>query len=599
MTSFHISTIIEFWEKRKENVFIAEPFVAYELKLAASNNLHIEPYSRKTKEDYIYDNNLVHRKLKKYLPLLCSELNKIHGRNYSSQFWSKSLSMGLLRYISTLYDAFKMFQNFDPTRHTVSILNDESYIVPKTFEEFRNIFQYSEFGYEQLFSLYIKIFYPDLFFSFEKVSLDYNAFSNRESVQRLNVGLKVKIIQKFKKISPVNVCLKLARPFFLKIRKPNIVVYHSFFDKKYLLKLILKSLGRINQLNIALYTVFKKPLSNSMRKSFLKDIKVEDDFEHFFMECTQYIFPKFYLEEYQEIESYYENIVRNQRGLRTIISEAWIGNMQMAYFIALLQKNGVKHVYNEHNFIEHPVLGNSNSFKAENVDIFYTLGWYDEDTPNIVKGASLFSFKNRSQPKKKKFKYLYIASSAMPKLGEVSSTYAQSAENSIRYINFISEFLNSLAKNVLNEMVLRKYPNQNWIQYNLDYILADILPKLRMVDDYKLTSREMMVRSRLLIIDYLATSYLEAMIMNIPVIILFDPDRYYLKDKYKDFFKELISAGVFQTDPEGASRFVSDLNDDIEKWWFSEKVQNARKHFLDQNIGRPETAIRYYLGLLN
>ena len=50
----------------------------------------------------------------------------------------------------------------------------------------------------------------------------------------------------------------------------------------------------------------------------------------------------------------------------------------------------VKHICNEHNFLSHPLTGNSLKYQIPLVDEFISLGWNDNRYPNFI-GASHLS----------------------------------------------------------------------------------------------------------------------------------------------------------------------------------------------------------------
>jgi len=106
-----------------------------------------------------------------------------------------------------------------------------------------------------------------------------------------------------------------------------------------------------------------------------------------------------------------------------------------------------------------------------------------------------------------------------------------------------------------------------------------------------------MCMSGLVIVDYISTTHLESMHMNIPTIVLFNPKIHFLKPEYEDFFVELIEARIFQTDPAEAAIFVESVMENPLEWWNSSKTQAARNNFLDKNFGSPEDALDFYINL--
>ena len=106
-----------------------------------------------------------------------------------------------------------------------------------------------------------------------------------------------------------------------------------------------------------------------------------------------------------------------------------------------------------------------------------------------------------------------------------------------------------------------------------------------------------MLRAKRVVIDYVSTSYIEALLMNIPMVLLWDSESYCLNDRYSDFFHPLIRAKICHTDPQLAAAFIGHIQNDPDSWWQSSETQAARKEFLDRNLGNPADMIEILLNL--
>jgi putative transferase (TIGR04331 family) len=143
-----------------------------------------------------------------------------------------------------------------------------------------------------------------------------------------------------------------------------------------------------------------------------------------------------------------------------------------------------------------------------------------------------------------------------------------------------------------------KYPEIRLLSYDKEYVLASYLQHIKDFAQLSEPSKVQMLQSKLIIIDYISTSYLEALTMNIPVVFLWNTDAYYLNDDYSDFFKVLVDADICQTDPAKAAKFIESIKDNPMEWWGNPNVQAARNKFLDRNMGKPEVMIEYLTGLI-
>ncbi len=170
----------------------------------------------------------------------------------------------------------------------------------------------------------------------------------------------------------------------------------------------------------------------------------------------------------------------------------------------------------------------------------------------------------------------------------------------MRYLNFVKTFFESLNNYSKNRIVFRGYPalmSRKWLVYDVQYLLKNQISELRYIDTESRSAKVLMLKSRLVIVDYQSTAHIESMMMNIPTIFFWDQSSYFLDNNYKDFYAGLISAGICQTDPIKAAHFVESVKDDPEKWWQSKSVQDAKNRFLSKNIGDPQIMIDYLVRL--
>jgi putative transferase (TIGR04331 family) len=518
-------------------------------------------------------------------------LNKEHNKNFSSKFYQKSLGLGFRRFIHICYDAYlRHNNNFDST-YKFGLLSRNFFYTPNTFEEHRNFFQNTELGSEQLFSIYV-----DTFLDVEKK--EFEIFPNKEQAQVLKKRKSSGIFQRFKNLNLDKIYRRFL--YFIYIKKePSIGIIGSYFSSKHLNKLILKSNGKIKPLDIKFD--YRYTEANYVKRNDLFDqIEIIDDFDKFLKNCLIYSMPTFFIEDFLAVIKLCIDNLDKISGTEYLISENWISSTERSTFLAIAKdKCGVKHIYNEHNYFEHPYLGNHNYLIAEMVDIFFNIGWEDKkNKDNIISGASLFPFSINNYSYQEKGKILYVSASASAKIEEFNSAYGENGENGLLYFNFINLFFNNLKNVVYSDLNFRDYPSKdNWLEFSkLNYVN---LTKIQHFDDFSIPAKEAMLRSKLVITDYMATSFLEALVMNIPSIFFWNQKTYTLDEVYSDFFKDLIDCGICQTNPLEAATFVNDLvkNNTIKSWWYCKKTQSLRANFLKQNIGNPKNALSFYLAL--
>ena len=84
---------------------------------------------------------------------------------------------------------------------------------------------------------------------------------------------------------------------------------------------------------------------------------------------------------------------------------------------------------------------------------------------------------------------------------------------------------------------------------------------------------------RLLVLDHHGTTLLEAMAANIPLLVTFCPEHWPLTRKSQDMFQILERAGIYFADAHLCAQKARHIWPNIQNWWQSSDVQNARQMF--------------------
>lgn len=600
---FVVSNERGLWKKGVSCVFILEPYVYHKMQIDNSvenyQSVTVASRRRNSKEHLERDNDYVNQKYEYYAQILTHRLNDIHQLDFDTAFWKKCLSMGFLRYITLVHDAFMSYElYFNEETHDCNILAKKSFTFPSDFEEQRNLLQYSDIGQEQLFSLYLNLFYPEEFSS-----------QNLCKTQIFQVGLisrlrkaKKKIFKKARMLRQLSVrrAITILSSMFSQ-KKVIVGIYGAYFSRNFLDQLRLESKGKIKVINRVSKKYHKKKISQPLRKKLSESKGEFDRFDLFFFNTIESLFPSALLEDFETITKAIEYRFRNYNSLKYLVSESWMGNTIDSISLALMKTKKVDHIYNEHNALFYPWSGTMVETRANLVDIYYTMGWDDKSILNLKKGASLFEFSLQVQePRTIKFPMTLISNVRFAKIPEYSSAYGFCAENVERFAEYTKQFYDSLVPDIKSRILYRgpRPGYEGLLSYDNDFLLKPHLSQVLIKDTSDLTGKEVIASSGLVIVDYFATSFLEALHMNVPTIVLLNREIYYLKDGYDNLFDELIDAGICQEEPKAAALFIDSICGSVDQWWWNTKTQIARKNFLDKSFGKPQEAIQFYLSLL-
>jgi putative transferase (TIGR04331 family) len=603
--NFVVSNFFKIWVKDSRKLFATDPYIKHVLlKEGSINNydkVEVIASPRSTRQELINDHDFVDQKYHKYIVILAERLNKIHTTNYNVFFWQKSLSLSLIRNITFMYDMFQRCEGvFDPEIHDCKILSEVSYYTPSDFNDHRNFFQSTAFGQEQMFSIYIHKFYPDKFKAIDDYFL-WPVIPTSKSANKYAF-----YIGKISRITPSKLLLKLIKSL-KKIKKPRIAVLDSLFAPKNLLDLLITGKGDIQQLDVKAQFESAQNSDKDKRKALSEENHDFDRFDSFFFSSLKHCFPKIFIEDFSYIYNYYQDYFSRFKELEYVVNESWIGNNYSSISVAILQQKGVKHICNEHNYLSHHFLCNNNKYIIPLTDTYLTLGWFKEGYQNLVKGGSLFEWVLYKEYKKE-HDILYINGPPAIKVPEMSAAYGHfGGFNAEIHTEFIRSFFGALAPQTLKSCVFRGYPVNGFamsylepqmIIYDQDYLYEQYLKNFKLIDRTSSSAKILIQKSRLIIIDYLSTSYLESIFADTPTIFFWNENAYPLEIEFKGFYDKLISVGICQTDPIQAATFVEKIKNNPEEWWNSKLVQSARSQFLSQNFGSKDILKNHILNLL-
>jgi putative transferase (TIGR04331 family) len=295
--------------------------------------------------------------------------------------------------------------------------------------------------------------------------------------------------------------------------------------------------------------------------------------------------PKILLESFkknfQEIKLY---LARNQ-SLKYIVNENFISNQQSSFFIGVAKfVSKIKFLYNEHNSLSHFLFGNNVRIISKLSDYYLTLGW-KSNKKNILPFGSLFLYDGVNRNREKKIDVLYLANI----FNYVRHTHwnISTIERSLKYkwYEFSFNFFSHIDPHIIKNLKI-KNPVDSDLRIGVNTICEKTFNKFfsrKQILSNEFNFKDYLYKSRFVIIDSYWTSHLEAIIANIPFIIL-KPKNFINYLPSNNAHNILINSKIIYDDPILAAKFVNNNYIDYDSWWFSKKVQDARKLFIDQNL---------------
>jgi len=592
-SNFVVSAYRDLWLPNARRLFAVDPYIAHvlerEKRLSDYDEVQVAPPSRVTRAEFLRDHEFVDRKFHQYSDLLAQRLDALHGSSHGDRFWKKALALSILRHVSFCYDLFTVCEKYlDPMSHDCRVLGQESYCIPVDFDEHRQIFQNTDLGQEQLFSVYCGLYYPHEFSIW--VNGNHSVGPNSEPSPPTIRGL-------LRRLGPRRAARRIVGLLRnLGTCSPQVGIIACSFSQEHRERLVLESAGRIQTIPLPAMLRSTSAPRWDLRDQLVSDEPGFDRFDKFAFACLKHGMPKCFIEDFRIMYTCLNSHFNRYQNLRWVVCEWWIGQGLSALAMAVLQLQGIKHVYNEHNYLAHPFLGNNLKYIHPLVDEFITLGWENKSIPNLIRGASLFPWTEKEKSGKE-HDLLFISSIPNTRVPEVNASYGESGARVVpAYLEMNRRFFKTLDESTLCTMVYRAYPAsaaRQALAWDQEYVLQEFLNRVKLIDDTDTSARLLMQRSRLTVVNYLSTSYLEALLADVPTIILWNEHAYLLEDRYEGFFDGLVAARICHTDPAEAARFVDQIKKDPESWWLSPTVRRARAAFLETNIGSPSVLVKH------
>ena len=151
-----------------------------------------------------------------------------------------------------------------------------------------------------------------------------------------------------------------------------------------------------------------------------------------------------------------------------------------------------------------------------------------------------------------------------------------------QYIDYLDDqftFVETLPEVIRNELTVRLFRKDfGWEQkarWNEKY------PNIKL-DTGNKNIKKLISQNRIYLSTYNATTFLESFAMNIPTVMFWNPNHSELRNPVKPYFTALKEVGVFHETPESAAKHITEIWNDVEKWWNSDSVTKAVKDFCEK-----------------
>jgi len=560
---FFITPIEDYLGKNQPVLFLNKFNKEPSLKLLQKLDYQFIPHFKIDKNQQQKNFNFVLDLSNTLIIELTDALNGIHGTSYSNRYWKILIGPWVYWFISILLNRWITIQEIVKKNNInkAIILNvPRENLVPTDFLDFAFINRSTDEWDHAIYGIILK--------DWTNIVCEIKNYDKEKFNQKLNIFSVTKSYKKNIK----HFLVKAASIYSLFSRKTDGVLFESSLGFKELVKLQF-SLGQFPILRITPPTP-KTPANFNYRKNLLSSNKAKSPFENFVRILVSEQIPTCYLEGYKELRHYAKKLNWPTNPKFIFTSNAFDGDEIFKIWTAEKTEKNSCYIIGQHGgYYGTGKFSFSENHEVSTCDRFLTWGWTDQNSKHFPS----FMFKEVKKVKHNPKGNLLLTdrqliSNILP--WNEQKSYETSYNNQLK-------FMSMLPLNIQRKIVIR-CPSYHLMQSETEKIkMYKKFPSLN-IDKGTISMENQINRSRLVVHNYNGTPILETLFYNIPTLIYFNSDNsiyHSLRSSAKPYFDKLESVGIFHTSLVSLSNKVTEVWDDVNKWWHHPVTQKERYAF--------------------
>lgn len=501
-------------------------------------------------------------------PVLCNTLNQYHGVQHNERFWKIVLGHWLRRYVCAMLNRVKTLEQclqVNEISGYTAYANNQYYLA--TLDSLSAIWAFNDDRWNN--ELTVRIL--DLL-GVKNVPIELiggcSLSGFRLKVLSTNPSLKKRAIKCGSKLIS-----KLAR---LLVRNNDAFIVSTYLPKKEAIKLHL-ALGQCPQLwEPSKFDTSDKP-DRRLREELAKRLlsKSDNNLDYVIRVMLFELLPVCYLEGFLSLNELVKQQPWPQSPRFIFTSNNFDVDEVFKLWTATKVELGYKYFTGQHGngYGTHRIC--NCTIEESTVEKFLTWGWTD----GLPQHTPAFIFKTIG---KKAGDYnpqgglLLIEGHLMHRMATWDST-AEYADYFQDQQNFVSE----LAIEPKQNLTIRLHAVHKYMKWNEEAKWQAADPSVRIdTGDGAITA--LITNSRLVVHSYDSTGILETLSQDIPTLAFWKNGFEHLRESAKPYYQILLDAGIVHLSPELVAHKVNEVWDDVDGWWQSSKLQDARKQFCHQ-----------------
>ena len=496
-------------------------------------------------------------------------LNKVHKVEFNQKYWRILLGPWVFLYVDIFYDhyvcineAFRLFPELQTW-----LLGEHDYRIPYDFHEFRGM-QQDDFYNLQLYSQIIRglghIFpskkvAPPAAISPPSANPKGKWYSHKTLLRRI-----VRFINAYYPASHEVIFLETNVALRMKLGLWSTPGFRARFLAE----------------TFPPEWQYENDLPSKYRQRLASLVSSDDPFVRMLVDSLPVNFPRTYLEKFGSCRSWLLGQFQGEGLPKVLVHMAGLWANEFNKFLgAEVSAQGGKIIDCQHG----GGYGVTQVLKLEwherqISDRFYSWGWADQETDTKLDNlaAPKLSIGKRQPGKSSRLKTILLVGDTFPRYLDRFQSWPRGLQLE-EYFQSTVKFLQEVGPELQPHIVYRPYIVEHGWQ--VPERLQERFPGL--IVNNHCYYRNLMKQSRLMVFDHFSTSttFLEAIAADVPSVVFFDPRLWKIREAVQPYLDNLCQAGILHYDPKSAALQVQKIYDNVENWWFSDKVQRSREKF--------------------
>ncbi len=566
------TALSNFWDKSSPVLFLGEWCLRYDRRKEWENLDHsLLPYPFDDRDRMEQAVLYCEKAYEDLLHALRESLNDIHSVSWSDRYWRILVGPWLQHYVQILYERYICLQSALESHNVLSTiaLSEDSFTTPYDFDAFMFSVS-SDICNLQLYSQILGILNPSIISHKSKLQ---KADSPLPLPKRGGVKSALKYV-----ISKMNLRAYL--------RRSKVWYFNSHIPLYDHIKIMARSAGRAMPVNFGLIS----PSSGSaaVRTDTLR-MKLgqlstgrDDPFLKILIKTLPTNFPLLYLEGYRPFLEKLASLLNSSP--RALVVETSDYSGACLFLSAELQeRKKTRLIYVQHGG-SYGTVKHSPPEKHEQCvsNEYWSWGWEEglgkraHPMPSFIVRQGKNN-KDKREPDGRRI--LYCAN-------DIARYHYRFWSNPIgpqwkEVIDWQHRWLRALSHAARSQLLVRLYPNNDYGWSQRERLMSQGFSDLSF-DTPGRSFKNSLDESSLFVTDTNHTTFLQALALDKPTIIFWDPALNELRKSAEPYFEGLRSAGILHITPESAGQKVNAVCGDPLSWWKSKEVKSTADAFREQ-----------------